>query len=877
MKTTLLNMKRILLFLSFICSITLSANAGDGTACNNAIYVDTAYTATLGAGDYWFMAETPALPLTLYFYPEDETDAAPEITIDLSCTPGVYDDPEVARMVSLAENYGLSFPMVYKPKAQFDSNDKLVYTLTFDESYRNMLFNEGVTYAIPAYVHLVLHGNGSVHVVSTSTFSQCSDNVNTLGMNTALQFMPEDSIITYIWPLGEWIHERYRITWEGEKKLEMFTGENCTVTRTKGVRNWYVLPDDQVTMTPTRASDWIKELFQTDLYVRFYARSKGVLRVTSYEEIAQITELVILGVHAVIDHDNLLITCTLPYGTARASAIKGALDNPNDTTQQSYILYTAYEGEKPVADRRYTTLTFGDKVYTLNIEVAKSAGSTDASLASIKIDGLELVNFNPSQLEYNDVEVANADFLIEATANDPNATVSIRRAATVPGKTEITVTPEVGTPQVYVLNMINIRSRNTRLSSITVDGEPLSGFTPDQLYYRQYATAIPVVEAVAEDSKSQVLVDQAKSIPGFAQIFVTSEAGTTTAYTVNFSLDPSLLACATEAIALSLDVPVALGSGDSTVVRVPFDNPAHADSTAWSGKRISFTWSGQQDLKVYVGTTCIFNPQQPDKTLLDSFVIVPEKGTGTRVIYLTPQQTLAYGRQSIDGGIYLRFSHTESANLTASVWTPNCQNSSTLIDINDEHYLPESHNSENIYKIYLPDWKGKKVKISWEGQSDMTMWTSYKCDFKLNSGERSLVERLQFQSSDEKEIDDQHISGTNGWIWKCTLGSQGSNKEFLYVRFWTDGYAGTLTTKQIGGPVDPTGADAVRREPTLGWERTETGVLISSTVSQHVQVYSLQGILLRDCQLTPAAPLTLPRGLYIIRGETETGLVVTGY
>ena len=860
----IMNIKKMILLLAAVLSVTIVAYAGDGTSCENAIYVDTAYTATLGAGEYWFMAETPALPLTLYYYPENENDSAPEITIDLSCTTGVYEDPEVARMVSMAENYGLSFPMKYKPKAQFDANDKLVYILTFDESYRNMLFNEGVTYAIPAYVHVVMHGSALVRVVSTSTFSQCSDNVNTLGMNAALQFMPEDSLITYIWPIGEWIHERYRFTWEGDGKLEMFTGEDCTVTRTKRVRNWYVLPDDQVVMTPTRASDWIKDMFQTDLYVRFYARSKGVLRVTSYEEKAEIKEMVMLGIPAVIDHENLLISCILPYGSAtRAAAIKAALDNPNDPTKESYIIYTAYEGEKPEADRRYTTLTFGAKVYTLDVSVAKAPGSTDASLKSVKIDGMTMVDFNAAQLEYDDVEVDNIDFLFEAVANDTLATVSVKRATGLPGKTEVTVTAETGNTQVYVFNMIKTRSRNTKLESITVDGEPLADFSPEQLYYRMYAMNIPVVEAVAADAKSTVLVDQAKGIPGFAQIFVTAEAGNTDIYTINFTIDPSVIQCAGSAIQVQLNTPVSLQPADDPVLRLPIGKPSlETDENNWAGQRISLTWGGNSNLKVYVGTTCLYNPLQPDKTLIDSLVIKKEKGTGTRVIYLTPQQTQAWGKQSIDGGIYLRFQLGENANLTAATWEPNCQNTSMLIDINDELYLPTGHNSENNYFFYLPDWKDKDVKLTWEGQSNMTIYTAYQCGFKLQSSGRPIVQLYQFQSSDSKELKASDIA-------ELTRKTNMYGRDFLYIRFWTDGLAGTLRTEQTGGPV--TRVDDIAQPQTLSWQRQAEGIEITSAIAQLVQVYSLQGILVAERYMRESESLVLPMGMYIIRGEQETG------
>gem|GEM_PF-1725542 len=868
----------ILMSLSFV----LQAQA-IVTSCEQAIEITNEYTGSFSSGEYWFTAMTSALPLTLNYYPDDENSDAPQVFLDLTCEydsegNGIYRDSLVRGMISLAENYDLSFPMRTTLKKQTDEDGRVFYSILFDRNYRDMLYEQGVTYAIPAYLKITVNGTATVNIVSTSINTKCRDYVNDLGMNTSLLIAPDDSLNVYRWQLGEWINLRYHITWTGNGKLDLYTGKDCQLTSNLRVRDHFVLPDQQIQMTPRLTKDWINDIYATEMYVRLYAGSEGLLTISEYNLETKLLSFVVADVNATIDYEKKIIYARLP---------RGALNNASRRKlyiQRAVVTYML-DGVKSTDPSGYafdtncTILKFDGQEYLLDIEFADQKGSTEATLSSIVIDGDTLHDFTPSTLYYNDVEVQTDAPIITPAATDTAASLNIKQATTVPGTASITVTAVAGNTLTYTLNLIKARSRNTLLSSITVDGEPLAGFTPDNHHYRMYAQSIPVVEAVAADEKSNVVVDQAKGVPGFAQIFVTAEAGNVDTYTINFSIDPRVLQCAEDAITMSLNTPISLQAGgeQTQVIRIPMGKPSlEADPTNWSGQRISLLWSGEKDVMVYVGTTCLFDPMQPDKTLLDSFLISMPKGEDKMIAYLTQQHTLALGKQSIDGYLYLRCKTQEAGLLAAQTWTPTCQNSSTLIDINDELFLPASHNSENVYKFYLPDWKGKKVKISWEGQDKMTMWTAHTCNFKLNSGDRNLVETMQYQASDEKEIDDQHVSGVpNGWIWKCTLGS--SNKDFLYIRFWTDGYAGTLTTKQIGGPVDPTGADAVRREPTLGWERTETGVLISSTVSQHVQVYSLQGILLRDCQLTPAAPLTLPRGLYIIRGETETGLVVTGY
>ncbi|MBR1808673.1 MAG: hypothetical protein IJ776_05965, partial [Paludibacteraceae bacterium] len=59
--------------------------------------------------------------------------------------------------------------------------------------------------------------------------------------------------------------------------------------------------------------------------------------------------------------------------------------------------------------------------------------------------------------------------------------------------------------------------------------------------------------------------------------------------------------------------------------------------------------------------------------------------------------------------------------------------------------------------------------------------------------------------------------------------------------------------------------------PTLTWHRTADGTEIRSSVRQMVQVYTLQGIQVAERMMNAGEPMLLPKGMYIIRGEQETG------
>ncbi len=858
-------MKKLIALFALLVSVTVvKTYAGDGSTCDNAIEVDTAFTGSYGAGEYWFTAKTSALPLTLYYYPNDTSAQVPDIYIDLTCTPGVYDDPIIERMISTAGQYNLSFPMHEQPKKEYDEDGVLRYRITYDRNYRDMLYNQGVTYPVPAFVRMVNYSQGNIYIVSKSINSRCRDYVNTFGMDLSLLIAPDDSINTYLWPIGDWINKNYRITWDGEGQLDFYDGVDCILSRNQRVRDHFILPGDTILMNKRRTSDWIADVYQTELYVKLYAQSEGLLHIKSYVEEPQLLEMIVAGISAVIDNENMTISAVLPKGTNRRTALLMA-------KRQGTIKYIAYNGEVPTFDGQYSTLTLGKLVYNLGgIVVSSATGNTDATLSSILVDGDSLVGFSAGQAVYDEVEATTTTPVVTVETTDTAATYTIKQATGVPGTATITVTAEAGNKQVYTLNFIAKRSRNTDLSSIMVDGEPLTGFTPSTHNYRMYAQSIPVVEAVPADSASTVVIDQAKGVPGFAQIFVTAESGDVDSYTVNFSIDPQILECANSAIPMELNVPISLTQGSDQVIRIPIGKPSlDADSANWAGQRIAFSWSGSRILGVYVGTTCLYDPAHPDQTVLDSFPILKQKGENRYVYYMTPQQTQALGRKSIDGSLYLRFIVQDNGTLTASNWVPNCINTSQLVDLDTELYLPAGHNSENVYKFYMPDWENRSIRLSWEGASNVTMWAAYECEFRLVdkvTNVRPFIDKYQFQASDSKSFD---VAATSELKRKCKM----YGSDFMYFRFGVEGFPGYLKVEVTGGAPYTKLGDA-SAEATLSWLRVENGIQITSSKTQNVQVFNLQGMRVADFVLREGESRVIPQGLYIICGESEVGKVL---
>ncbi len=835
-------MKR--LFLSFfvaLCGLNVCAQ-GMGTSCNDAIFIDTTYTAALTEGDYWFTANTPALPLTIYIYPEDTTAAVTDIWLDLTCTPGVYDDPKVAEMVSKADQYELSFPMLEKPEKYYDKDGNVYYSISFDTNYRDMLYEQGVTYPIPAFVHLKLYTNCSVDIKSTSINTQCRKYVNTWGLNTALRIAPADSANVYVWPIGDWIDKKYKITWESEGNLTMYDGKSCMVNRGQYVRNQYTMPKDEIIMTTARTSEWINTIYQTELYTRLYPETDGILRIMEYVEKSEITKYVVAGVTAVIDHEALTISATLPVGTVRNTAIKDA-----------EVTYTAYNGETiSYPGRGYKTLQFGSVKYDLNgIVVAQAEGSTDATLKSIEIDGYSIDGFSSSIATYKDVETDTTNPLITATATDEKAKVEITQATEVPGTATITVTAEAGNVQTYTIHFIKGRSRNTNLAEILVDGRPLPNFSNDEKYYRMEVFTLPVVTATAEDPLATVQIVQPQQVPGYAQILVTSEAGTVESYSINFSADQSIARCLESSDSIAIDEPVELTVGDETVLRFPVGE--------WTDEYLRFTWSGAEPLCVYVSPTCEFTLED-NYYVLDTFLLEIPKGQDAYEYNIRPADFSRLANLSVGGNLYIRFRHTEAGTVNLVRWTETCVTRGVLVEPDDT--LTLMGNSHNIiYKFYVNDFKDKDIRLIWEGNSDITPYFSGGCEFNLIV-DRRILEPSPFTLNAGKDSTDIITSAT--WTDWADYASDG----FVYARFLNQ-QQGTLQFKVLEdyGITTNLGAWSELID-NLRVVAGQGSVSIRSFANQEVAIYTLTGtcVAATYLQANEQTTISLPAGLYIIRG-----------
>ncbi len=178
-------------------------------------------------------------------------------------------------------------------------------------------------------------------------------------------------------------------------------------------------------------------------------------------------------------------------------------------------------------------------LYQIHFSLKKA---TDASLKMIFLDGTPLADFASDKLEYtvNLPQGATKVPVATWTASDEWQTITARQAADLNGETRITVRPQEGSAQTYVIRFTVNTSANTALKMIALDGAPLADFAADKTDYTitlpEGVSTIPTVtyEKAEEVQKVFSLLQNTTHI-----LRVTAENGDARTYTLHFIIQKS--------------------------------------------------------------------------------------------------------------------------------------------------------------------------------------------------------------------------------------------------------------------------------------------------------------------------------------------------
>lgn len=268
-------------------SVALSA-AEPGTTCYTAIPLGKDYKADIsGPQTVWYTAWTFDLPLAVYFIPQNETDPAPEVEMDFSCTSGIYSDPIICML--FCKGGTVTMPMPHKPPLETTTVEgKQAYYISMGKTYRDLLFKMGIDYNVEVFVKVTFKGAGFLSIAPDGMFSNCMDDSKFLRLGNEIKVKPTDDSTYVIAPYIQWRSDSVRYIWQGEKRCLLSVATTCDFdpqdnSNEKVVQYKRIEPNDTLRVTSEEINNYINNDEKPSeagmFFAKFYSQSGGVMKV----------------------------------------------------------------------------------------------------------------------------------------------------------------------------------------------------------------------------------------------------------------------------------------------------------------------------------------------------------------------------------------------------------------------------------------------------------------------------------------------------------------------------------------------------------------------------------------------------------------------
>lgn len=222
-------LKFSLLVVALCGSVVLKATEPAGSSCDNPIQLTAEYDATITEpGTYWFSSWTYDLPVKVYYIPTDAAVNQPlKAYVDFTCTPGVYDDPNLVELTNLADGWGYAMPLEFVANAT-EIDGKPAYELTVEDTYRELMRQFDITYNVEAKVQVEIPAAGKIQLAPDSAFRQCIESSHWLQLPDTIHLTPAMSDSVFVMPVTDWKNDSVRMTWTGsEQPLSIWLGSTC--------------------------------------------------------------------------------------------------------------------------------------------------------------------------------------------------------------------------------------------------------------------------------------------------------------------------------------------------------------------------------------------------------------------------------------------------------------------------------------------------------------------------------------------------------------------------------------------------------------------------------------------------------------------------
>ena len=227
-------MKHIFSLLTMVLFSTIMM-AQTGLTCYDPIPVNEDYKGTVdGPCELWYTASTYDLPIHVYFSPiSDNSTWGPEVEIDFTCVPGVYEDKKLDSLVNMVSNFDISFP-VELPTDLVVRNGRNEFDLLISKSYRDQLSDFGITYPLQALVKVRYFEGGSISLTPDTAFASCMNSADSVALGDTLMIEANDAERVFVFSYTTWQEDSIRFVWTGEGSAQVYVAaQECSFTTPK--------------------------------------------------------------------------------------------------------------------------------------------------------------------------------------------------------------------------------------------------------------------------------------------------------------------------------------------------------------------------------------------------------------------------------------------------------------------------------------------------------------------------------------------------------------------------------------------------------------------------------------------------------------------
>lgn len=262
----------------------MTMNAATGTSCYDAIPLGKDYSETIkGPKTVWYVARTFDLPVKVCFTPTTIDQPAPDVEMDFTCIPGVYEDSILNSLFGKSGSTGVTFDMPHKPVLVLEDNS---YCISMGKRYRDLLLQAGISYNVEVYVKVTFKSAGTLSMVPDTEFADCMDGGKFTQLGDTINVLPKDKDRHVILPYVQWSKDSIRYIWQGTAPVSVAIANTCGIDPTdytdeRIVDRIEMQPGDIVSYTAEEIKYYASfENVQAGMYYgKFYSDAEGVLTV----------------------------------------------------------------------------------------------------------------------------------------------------------------------------------------------------------------------------------------------------------------------------------------------------------------------------------------------------------------------------------------------------------------------------------------------------------------------------------------------------------------------------------------------------------------------------------------------------------------------